>query len=146
MMDYAVIVTAAPLAANHTAAQTMPWFETYFSYSYVGFDLADNLRHDSNKHAGTTRFTCKFNPWLGLPEDLVGYLATGTSDAFGNIWQAHPIFAADNQRNWRIIAGLSFLLGGEVPWAPQAAQPATRVCPDGSSVAIDAFCPQLQIC
>jgi hypothetical protein len=47
----------------------------------------------------------------------------------------------NNQNNIRYSGGFTFWLGGEKK-APQAHRQATKTCPDGSTVSVDATCPK----
>ncbi len=54
-------------------------------------------------------------------------------------------FGDNRQDNIRASAGFMFLVGGEKPAPKQPPPPATKTCPDGTVVSVNASCPKMNI-
>jgi outer membrane protein OmpA-like peptidoglycan-associated protein len=54
-------------------------------------------------------------------------------------------FGDNQQDNLRASAGFMFLVGGEKPAPKQPPPPATKTCPDGTVVSVNATCPKMNI-
>ncbi len=54
-------------------------------------------------------------------------------------------FGDNRQDNLRASAGFMFLVGGEKPAPKQPPPPATKTCPDGTVVSVNATCPKMNI-
>ena len=54
-------------------------------------------------------------------------------------------FGDNQQDNLRASAGFMFLVGGEKPAPKQPPPPATKTCPDGTVVSVNAACPKMNV-
>ena len=54
-------------------------------------------------------------------------------------------FGDNQQDNLRASAGFMFLVGGEKPAPKMPPPPATKTCPDGSVVSVNATCPKMNV-
>ena len=54
-------------------------------------------------------------------------------------------FGDNQQDNLRASAGFMFLVGGEKPAPKQPPPPATKTCPDGTVVSVNATCPKMNV-
>jgi outer membrane protein OmpA-like peptidoglycan-associated protein len=54
-------------------------------------------------------------------------------------------FGDNQQDNLRASAGFMFMVGGEKPAPKQPPPPATKTCPDGTVVSINATCPKMNL-
>jgi outer membrane protein OmpA-like peptidoglycan-associated protein len=54
-------------------------------------------------------------------------------------------FGDNQQDNLRASAGFMFLVGGEKPAPKQPPPPATKTCPDGTVVSVNATCPKMNL-